>query len=371
MKFQVDRAEFQKAISRVEGIISAREIRSVISNILVEAQDGKVTLTTTDLEIGIKTSLTGQVQEPGAITLPAKKLSQTVREFRSENMQFNAEADNRIMLMDAGGQSRAHITLIGAPADEYPRIPSLPDKKFTPFPAGVALEMMKKTGYAVAEEDARYVFNGLYIINKGTRVAFVGTDGRRLSKVERDFPEEPPFASGIILPNKAVKELQKLLDSGADGRVAHDEKERRVYFRLGDVDLITKLIEGQYPDYQQVIPRKLDTELVFNRVNFEHSLRTVSVMASETSRQVRFTFSGDGLRLSSQTPDLGEAYDTLDVPYTGEEMTIAFNSHYVMDIIRVLDTEEIRLSFSNPSAPAVIRDPGDQEFVAVIMPMKI
>lgn len=371
MKFQVDRQDFHKAISKVEGIISAREIRSVISNILLEAADGKLTLTTTDLEIGIKTSINADVKQSGTITLPAKKLSQTVRELRSEQISFVVQAEHQVELMDAGGKSQAHIIVIGAPADEYPRIPTLPDRKFTPFPAGTAHEMIRKTGYAVAEEDARYVFNGLYIVSKGKQVSFVGTDGRRLSKVEREFTEEPPLADGLIVPNKAVRELQKLLDSGADGKVAYDEKERRLYFRLGEVDLITKLIEGQYPDFAQVIPKKLDSEVVIDRAAFENSLRTVSVMAAETSRQVRFTFSAGSLRLSASTPDLGESHDTIALDYKGDEVTIAFNSGYVMDILRVLTTQELRLAFSSPSAPAVIRDPQDDHFIAVIMPMKI
>ncbi len=371
MKFQVHRSDFQKAISRVDGIISAREIRSVISNILIEADEGRIILTTTDLEIGIKTSLPAQVEKPGEVTVPAKKLSQAIREFRSEEIRFAMDDDHRIDLFGVGEKSKAHITLIGAPADEYPRIPTLPDKKFTPFPAGVAQEMIRKTGYAVAEEDARYVFNGLYVVSQGKRVAFVGTDGRRLSKVEREFAEEPPFSGGIILPNKAVRELHKLLDSGSDGRVAHDDKERRVHFRLGDVDLITKLIEGQYPDYQQVIPRRLENDLNLNRSDFEHSLRTVAVMASETSRQVRFSFQSGLLRLDASTPDVGESHDVIEIPYSGEPVTIAFNSGYIMDILRVLDSEEIRFSFTGPSAPAVIRDPKDDQFVAVIMPMKI
>jgi len=371
MNINIERSEFHKAITKVEGIISAREIRSVLSNILIETAENKITLTTTDLEMGIKTSVSAEIVKPGKITLPAKKLSQAVREFRSSSINLEADENFKINIQDKDRKSAARISLMGASSEEYPVIPTLPDNAFRKFPSALISEMIRKTSYSMAEEDARYVFNGLYIINKGTAVSFVGTDGRRLSRVEREFPEDLPFQDGIILPNKAVRELQKLLDNEDGGTIAYEEKDRRIHFRLGEVVLIAKLIEGQYPDYQQVIPKKLGEKLNLDRARLESSLRQVAVMAAEPSRQVRLSFQSGSLNISSSTPDLGEAQDSMETSYEGEELTIAFNSNYIMDIIKTLTGEEVQVSFTSSNAPAVLLDPQDKSFIAVIMPMKI
>ncbi len=371
MKFKVDKQKFHKAITTVESIISSREIRSVISNVLIEVQNNTATLTATDLELGIKTSLEVETEQPGTITVPARKLSQSIREFRGSTISFESDEENRITIQDATGVSHARIMLMGTPSEEYPAIPSLPEDRYTSFPAAVSMDMIRKTGYAIAEEDARYVFNGLFLQNDGTKVSFVGTDGRRLAKIDRVFPETLAFQDGIIIPNKGVRELQKLLDSGETGMIAYDDRERRIHFRLGVVDLICKLIDGQYPDYRQVIPNTMSHKLKVNRLTLENSLRQVAVMAAEPSRQVRFTFAKGSITIAASTPDVGEAQDILSTEYDGEEITIAFNSNYLIDVIKVLNGEDIILGFSSSSAPAVILDPEDDDFVSVIMPMKV
>ncbi len=371
MKFIVDKQKFHKAISTVESIISAREIRSVISNILIEAEGNSVILTATDLEMGIKTRVEAQIEVPGKITLPAKKMSQTVREFRGNSILFESDDTDRIIIQDSEKISKAKFTLMGTPSDEYPPIESMPENTFLSFPTAVVQEMIRKTGYSIAEEDARYVFNGLYIENEGKRVAFVGTDGRRLAKIQREFPENMPFNEGIILPNKAVRELLKLLDSQQSGLVSFDSKERRVHFRVGSVDLICKLIDGQFPDYRQVIPKKLEYEIPVDRSELENALRQVSVMAAEPSRQIKISFNSSNFTITASTPDIGEAQDSISANYDGEEMIVAFNSNYLMDIIRIINNEKVIVGFSTPNAPAVLKDPEDADFIAVVMPMKL
>lgn len=371
MKFIVDRQDFHKALAKIEGIISSREIRSVVSNILIETAEDRLILTATDLEIGLKTYVSAQIENTGIIAVPARKLSQTIREFRFDRILLETEDDTRINILDASGKGRARTTLMGSPGEEYPGIPLLPDDRFQSLPGGLALEMIRKTGHSIAEDDARYVFNGLYLVNRESRTAFVGTDGRRLAKVEKEFPQPLPFDQGLILPGKAVRELQKHLSADLEGGIAYDEKDRRLHFRLGDVQLSAKLIEGQFPDYDQVIPKKIEQRLTINRLELENTLRHVSVTAAEPSRQIRLTFSEQGITVLSQTPDVGESQDVINADYSGEEMTIAFNSYYLMDILRVLTSEEITLCFSSPSAPALILDPNDEFFISVIMPMKL
>ncbi len=371
MKFIVDKGKFQKAITTVESVTSTRDIRSIISNVMLEAIDGELTLTATDLEMGIRYRMEATVEKTGSVALPAKKLSQTIREFKGNSILFELFDADHIQISDASGTSKARISMNGMAGDEFPAIPSMDASSFKSFPTAVSQEMIRKTSYAVAEEDARYVFNGLYMVNEGNRVTFVGTDGRRLSRILRDFPEQIPFKDGIILPNKAVKEVFKLLDSSEQGEIAFNESDRSVFFKIGNVQLICKLIDGQFPPYNQVIPQNLEHKLLLDRNTLEDSVRQVAVMASEPTRQVRFTFSQGTLSILAQTQDVGEARDMIPCGYEGEEITIAFNSSFLLDVIRVISADQIEFGFSSSNAPVVVNDPTDGDFVSVIMPMKI
>lgn len=371
MKFKVDRQEFHKALAIVESIIPTREIRSIISNVLIETDKDKIVLTATDMEMGIKTSLSVIEGTKGKITLPAKKLSQSIREIQGSQILLESDADNRVTIQDSSGSSNVKFTLMGASTDEYPVIPTLSDDKFINFPVETVQQMIRKTSYSIAEEDSRYVFNGLYITNIGNTVAFVATDGRRLAKIERKFPDVLPFKDGIIMPNKAVREIYKLLDAAESGGIYLDDKERRVYFRLGRVDLICKLIDGQFPDYKQVIPAKQTNILNVERGLIEKSIRQVSVMAPDPTRQVRIHFASPEITISAETQDVGKAEDSFKSNYTGEETTIAFNSNFLLDVVKVIMTDEISVGFSSASSPVTLQDPSDNDFIAVIMPMKI
>ncbi|MBU42575.1 MAG: DNA polymerase III subunit beta [Spirochaetaceae bacterium] len=371
MKFVVEKAGFQKAISRIEGIISAREIRSVISSILIETGDDSITLTATDLDISMKTTLSAKIATAGSITAPAKKLSQIIKEFRFETVELDTDKENKISIRDGSSQAKTEIHLMGAPADEFMLPSPIKDSHFKQFPPALVNEMIRRTSYAIAEEDARYVFNGLYMESEGDQAVFVGTDGRRLARIARNFPDSLPVDKGVVVPVKAIRELTRLIGNVEEGFVGFDKEEGRLYFKLGDVELITRLIDGNFPDYRQVIPRKLDHEVRLNREALRLSLRQAAVLAAEPSRQIRLEFSPGTLVVSSSTPDLGNVNDPMSCEYQGEEVTIAFNSNYLLDVLGVLNSEDILLGFSTASAPTVIKDPDDGEFVAVVMPMKI
>ncbi|MCB1173584.1 MAG: DNA polymerase III subunit beta [Leptospiraceae bacterium] len=371
MKFEVNQNDFFKSIAITESIISTREIRSIISSIHLEAKDDILTLTSTDLEIGIKTRLAARVLEPGSIALPAKKLSQSIREFRAEKILFSITDDTKVSLTDAEGTSKAHITLVGTSSSEYPPLPTMNEKEFTAVPPELLIEMIRKTIYSVATEDQRFVFNGLFIKNIGNKVDFVATDGRRLSLIQRDFPSELPFQAGIIVPNKAIRELQKLLEASLKTKVGYNAAEKQIHFRIGQIDFISKLLDGQYPDYNMVIPKTLEHSVTIDKAYLESCLKQVSVMATEPSKQVKLSFQKDALTISASTPDIGEADDQLDIDYDGDEVLTSFNANYILDIIKVIRDEKLAFAFSNSGSPAVIKDQGDPEFTAVIMPMKV
>lgn len=370
MKFKADTHALHKAISRIEGIISARELRSIISSLLVVAEKDKLILTATDLDVSMRTQLPAEVSETGKIAVPAKKLGQLLRETNVEMVELSSDSQHKIQLTDATGTRGVKISLMGSPAEEFPVTPGVDDKKYRDLPAAVFLDMLRKTSYAAAEDDARYVFNGVYLLNESGKLTMVATDGRRLTRISRDI-ELPEMEAGIIVPVKAIREITRLLGSSDTGSIAYDKKEHRLHFKIGDVELITKLVDGTFPDYKQVIPKKLDFKVEIDRESLKKSLRQAAVLAAEPTRQVKLQYSPSVVMVSASTPDVGDVNDTLPCDYSGEETTIAFNSNYLLDVINIISSDTVKTGFSTPSAPTVIMDPSDEDFIAVVMPMKI
>lgn len=372
MEFKIERNHFLKGLSKVESIISPRDIKSSLSNILVEVKDKTVTLTASDFEITLSTVLSGEVTRAGTIAIPARKLYQIVSELQTEEISLSVKnEDNNIKIKGASEKASPLVSLMGFSAEDYPLSPSIPDSDYKEIPKDLVIEMINHVAYAMAKEDARYVFNGLYIVPEGKMGNFVATDGRRLSLIRKEFPNTLPLEESIILPHKAVRELQKLTDEGEVLSLAYNNADKRVHFKAGNTSLFSKTIDGNFPDYNQVIPKKVEYEILLNKENLESSMRQVAVMAAEPTRQVRFKFNQDNLYLHSSTPDVGEAEDNLAIDYKGEEIETAFNSRYIMEVLKVIESENVVLGISSSASPASIQRPGDKDFVAIVMPMKI
>jgi len=370
MKFTVDRQQFLKAITTVDGIIPSREIRSVYSNVLIEADKGFAVLTTTDLEIGLKTSVPIQLERKGSTTVPAKKLTQVIGAMDGDTIEITLD-DEKIFIFAPNAKTKPRVHLVTSPASDYPATAPDPENSFISFPAAVLREMILKTYYAMAQDDSRYVFNGLFFKSVKNTLIVVATDGRRLSKIQRDLPEVLPFKDGAIVPAKAVKEFVRLLDASEEAAIALDEKDKRIYIRIGRVDLICKLIDGSFPDYEQVIPKKLEHKIKINRTELEKAIKQAASVAIEPARQVRLTFEPGAVGFQASTPDLGGSESSLECEYNGPEMLIGFNSVYIMDVLKIMSADDVQLGFYSPSSPSVISDPADADFLAVVMPMKI
>lgn len=370
MKFIINKQNFLKALSSIEGIISSREIRSPVGNVLIEARKDGVDLTSTDLEMTLKTSTDANVLEPGQILLPARKLSQTIREFRYENIELHVD-DVKVRIHDADSKGKTEIQMMGSPADEFQIKLNQENLSFASLPAAVIAEMIDKTSYAVAEEDSRFAFNGLFIEDREDKLIAVGTDGRRLSLVTRSMGEKVDTGGGIIVPVKAVRELRKLLAASDEFAMAVEKGENTVHFRLKDIIFITRLIDSNYPDYNQVIPKKAEHVILVNTEEFRLAIKQASVLAAEPSRQIQLSFEKGEVRVTASTPDLGSVDDTVACSYDGEPLTIAFNSNFLMDVLGIIKSEQVELHLSSSSAPAVLADIDDRDFKAVIMPMRL
>ena len=371
MQITIDKKKFQKALTYVESVISIREIRSTLSNFLLEAVGDTLKITASDLEIVLSTSVDAVITKEGSITVPARKFTQVVNEMQNDKILLTANDDFSIKINVVSEHSNAEIKLMGTSADEYPKMSEIPLDNYTKIPIALLLEMFNLTSYSMAKEDARHVFNGLYVISDGKKVTCVTTDGRRLATVENDFEEFTPLNEGVIIPFKTIKEIERIGDTEKDCYIAYSETDKRIFFNLGNVHLSSKLIDGRFPDYKQVIPDTTGHDLILKKDLFEKVTRQVAVMAAEPSRQIRYTFHKNQLMVDASTPDLGEANDSIPIEYEGEDMTIALNSKYVMDVLRVIQTEEIILGITSANSSTVMRKPNDTNFTAVIMPMKL
>ena len=371
MRLRVDKLKFQKAISKVEGVISSRDLKSQLSNILFETdKDGKrLFLTATDLEIDMKTGIECDVEESGEITLPARKISQIIKAIPGDTIELSTNDAYETVILDVSGASKARFAILGLPQSEFPTIQDVSDDALVEFPNSLFVKMLKSTSYAIAEEDSRFVFNGLYMVSDAKMVTFVATDGKRLSKIEREFPIELGLKEEIIVPYKAVREMLKILEPGDNSKLGLFGN--HLFIKTPEVELRCNLIEGQYPNFNQVIPQDYNHTVSLSRDALNKSVRLVSVMANEQSKQVKLTFSKENLSIVANTPEVGEADDSVYCDYQGEDVEIGFNYDYVLEAIQFIENDDIRIGLNDNKAPLVIRDKADEQFVAVIMPMKL
>nr|WP_100764838.1 DNA polymerase III subunit beta [Leptospira ellisii]PJZ93597.1 DNA polymerase III subunit beta [Leptospira ellisii] len=373
MKIKVNTSEFLKAIHAVEGVISAREIKSVLSNLKIEAEGKEVFLSATDLEISIKTSVPAEVVQSGSISLPAKQLSSFFKTINFEETTLSLEesdGDSSIAyITDSSGKNDYKSKISGMDAEEIKTISKVSSSQISSFPSTLINDMIRKTSYAIAHEDQRFIFNGLYMIPNGDKLIFVGTDGRRLCKIERTLPSPLQFKESIIVPAKAIREISKMIATSETGNIGLVEGQ--IYASANNIELLCKLIEGNFPNYEQVIPKSTKFSTGISKDEFQVALRQVMTAAEEPSRQIRLTFGKNNLNFFAQTLGASEASINKPIEYSGDEVTIAFKGEYLMDIFRSIDDNEVKIEFSDSSSPVIFKDPSDPEFISVIMPMKL
>ncbi len=372
MKFKVKTNDLLKSIKAVDGVISSREIKSVLSNIKVEAVKNKIFLSSTDLEISIKTSLEAEVIEEGSTSLPAKKLNEIIRCINFQNTLLESESgvDSPTIKITDADKKNIYSTKVNAYEGEDIKIfSSINTQNSVAFPCFTIKEMIRKTSYSVAQEDSRFVFNGLFIISNGKKISFIGTDGRRLAKIDRTISEELPFEKGVIVPHKAVKEILKMIDFSEVGKIGFYENQ--VYIAIGETELLCKTIDGNFPDYEQVIPKNVTHSVKINKEKFQIVLQQAIVASEEPTRQIKLEFDNNLLMMYSSSAGTTDSDVGLDIEYKGEKITIGFKGDYLNDVIRALDDTDFIIEFSNPNSPVIFRDPSDSDFIAIIMPMKL
>jgi DNA polymerase-3 subunit beta len=363
MKFSVSKEKLLAGLQTVQNVVSTRTTLPILSNVLLQAAEGQLRLTTTDLDVGVSGAVSAQIEKPGATTLPARRLANIVRELPAAEIQV--EIDSKNVASIRCGQS--FFKILGLPEEEFPPLPKFDDTRTFTISQQALRDALKKTSYAISTDETRYVLNGILFSFKENKLTLVATDGRRLALVdlEIEFPRSQEVE--IIVPTKAVTELGRLL--GDEGDVRLSVGENQVAFQINDTLLASKLIEGNYPNYRQVIPAEAKERVTLERELFLNAVHRVSLLSSEKSNSVKLVFTKNNIEIAANTPDVGEARESLAVAYKGREFSIAFNPEFLQAPLRALTNDEVYLDMIDEMSPGVIKI--QSPFLYVLMPMRI
>jgi DNA polymerase-3 subunit beta len=374
MKFTIAKTDLQRGLARIQSIVEKRNTMPILANVLLNASasadSSELELCATDLEIGIRSTHPCETAEPGSVTTSAKKLYEIIREIPDEPVHIEVGVNAYLTIRCA----RAEFTLAGTTADEYPTLPAFTSSGMTTVQASVLRDMIDRTMYAASVDETRYNLNGVYLERQPEteKLRMVATDGHRLAYVDRTLSVDlSTVSSGVIIPRKGLAELKRLVDEDEIDEVELGFEGNSGLARKGSVTLVMRLIEGEFPDYRQVIPSDTSHQLTMGREALVHALRRVSLLSAERSHAVKMDLSQGCLALSSNNPDLGEAREELDIDYAGDTLSVAFNARYLTDALGAAGSKEIQLAFRDSLSPAQVRPTDDDDTLAVVMPMRV
>ena len=370
MKMTIERAVLLKSLGHVQSVVERRNTIPILSNVKLEAGDGSVRLNATDMDLDIVEEAVADVTTPGATTVSAHTLYDIVRKL-PDGAQVNIDGGGGQVILSAG---RSRFTLASLSIDEFPVLSGgeLPHQ-FT-VAAAELRGLIDRTRFAISTEETRYYLNGIYLHQAdrdgATLLRAVATDGHRLASVEIPLPSGADGMPGVIVPRKAVAELRKLIDESGD-EVAVSLSESKIRFAFDNAVLISKLIDGSFPDYQRVIPEGNDKVMEVNCGGFAEAVDRVSAISSEKSRAIKLSLDGGTLVLSASSPEHGSAIEELEVVYDGDLLEIGFNSGYLLDVTRRIEGETARFTMADSASPTVMQETDDASALYVLMPMRV
>ncbi len=368
------------ALLRTANIADRKSSMQILSNVLIDASSPEhVRIAATDLNLSASGVFPAQVSEGGALTLPAKTFHDVIKNMPEGPITISTKGEQ---IHISSGRSK--FMLLGLPAEDFPMLPSADDVEFFELDAGLVTRMIEQTSFSISNDDTRPYLNGALFQGDGKNLRMVTTDGHRLSKVDVQIEESGFHNFSMVVPNKGIMEIRRLLEDG-EGIVSLAEQKGSIFLKrevvidkekegveptLVEFMLVSKLIESEFPPYSQVIPSNNDKALVIDRTVFLEALRRVSVVSSDRTLGVKFCFQEGSLTIESSNPSIGEGKESIDVNYEGDVVTVGFNARYFIDILSVLGDDEIVLEMSGELDPMIVKDQSGT-FIGVVMPMRI
>lgn len=375
MDFEIDKREFVRALGLMQSVAGRRTTLPILSHILLEAEKDSLYLTGTDLETGIREELSARIHQGGKASVSGKKIFEITRELPEESIHIKKK-ENQWITIQCG---KSVFNLAGLDPEEFPSLPTHSDEYFSQVSTHLMKEMIEKTVFAASNEESRYHLNGILISQskKGEKeiLRMVATDGHRLSLLDRESQGIRGIEKGVIIPKKGILEIRKIMgdrDGQEEMRVYFDQTHG--FFKMGKSLMVVRLIEGEFPEYEQVIPKGNDKKVLMDRGKMYGSLRRVSIMASERVEGIKLSVKKNVIELSSYHQDFGDAKEEVEVSYEGPSLDIGFNARYLMEALTVMDTEEVVMELKDEGSPGVIKpksatEPSNQ--LCIVMPMRI
>lgn len=366
MKFSCEKDIILKEISLAGEIISSRNALSILSNVFLHAENNELVVRATDLKVGFETRIPVDVQESGSTTVYCDKFLSVLRSLPAGEVEFEQESSDRFVVRPRF--KKIDFKLRSISSEKYPEVQLAPEESYFDFPQSVLIEMISQTVFAVSDDETRYFMNGVYVEQQDGQLVMVATDGRRLSHISHD-PEAPlPSFTGVIVPPKILSLIKKL--STGEGNVSLAITQKNVFVKLDNQRLSSALIEGQFPNYRRVIPESQQYQLSVKRDELQDALKRVSLLV-EKSRRVYLTMSQEGLLLKSEEGEIGQATEEVSCQYEGPETTMALNFTYLVDPLRVIDTDEITLQFTESNKAVTIQPTPEANYFHIVMPMQL
>ncbi|MFH1360757.1 MAG: DNA polymerase III subunit beta [Candidatus Omnitrophota bacterium] len=362
MKVTLTKDDLLMGIQATQNIVSSKSTLPILSNILLETKSDKLRMNSTDLDIGISCEIPVNVLEEGAITLPAKRFSDIVRELPSGEIMIHVRKNHQV---DIEGD-KIHFKLIGLPKEEFPKFPEFKDIEVIQIGQQDLKEMFRMTVFAVSHEETRYILNGILIEINGNTMRAIATDGRRLAKIEKNLPKPTKKEISIILPIKAVQEINRNLKD--EGQLSFMAGTNQVLFDIGGVLIATRIIEGEFPNYNQVVPKESKTKIKVSTQELLSAIRRANLLSTPDFQAIKFEVFTNKLVISKSTPDIGESTEEITIENNGQELIVGFNPQFLIDVLKNIENETIELELLGSDKPCVIRM---ANYVYLALPMRI
>ncbi len=369
MKIIAAKEKLANALHFAENIITSKTTISILSNILIETLDDHIIIASTDLEVAIKIPIKSEVIEPGSITIHAKKLTDIVKALPNDDIMISVDENNIVSIKSKNEEVKAEFKIKGMPKNDYSVLPEKNVDFFINISQKDLSTMIRKSIFAVSNEDLTSTIKGVKLELKDKKLRFVATDGRRLALIENEVKTDNEL-DGITVPHKVLGELLKILTD--EGQIEMGLSQNQIYFKISDIELISRLIDGKFPDYTQVIPKNYSKKVIFYTNKMINAVKRVSILTIDNkSGKINFIFKKNKLVLESANPEIGEAREEIDILYDYEDFEIAFSNEYILDFINSIDTEKFVMGFNEAESAAMGKEESNDNFLCLIMPIKL
>jgi len=370
MEFTVRKFDLLQELTLIQGVVERKTTIPILANVLVKAEGGELRIAATDLEIGLKSVCVSKTTVPGTVTLPAKRLYEIVRALPDKEIKFKRGEANWVSV--TCGSSRFRIA--GLPQEDFPALAE-PKSTLGRIPSEVLAKLISRTIFAISTEDSKFTLSGALLLLKPGSITMVATDGHRLAHIEKSEPlEEVTEEIKVLVPRKAMSELVRMISERTDAdRIGFGRDDNHLFFDMGKRLLISRMLTGQFPNYEAVLPRNNDRVVTVNREEIASAVKRVAILSDERSRTVKLMLANGSMEITASHSDLGEAHETLEVDYEKEDLQVGFNYQYLLDFLTTADEPDVSFEFKDSESAAQLRTqpPSDYNYRYVVMPMRI